>query len=504
MGFITWLFWMTWGTGIMCTIGSFIVQPRSQAPGFAAIGIACLIVAGIWTYFIVKAPAKNAAKTQQKYLEKENEQKHLSTLRGLEKYRAMDEADAAAYARGVEAIRQLGMIMQESVYQEKEKDWAVLGGLADGVAGPVAGIATAANAIQENVRIREENEARRAWGVQQNLYMSNLAAQAEEKRPYAMSMEELQKHFRADFWKKPSEFMKMLNMETVKIHPEPDSHAVTIVASWTRKEDICIDGSIRAMLYDDEHRYLGCAYLALPKVGTASERGEISGICANPLSKNIASVEYEAISLWELAHIQAPKNAVEYSHDEEEKALQQREADLQRDLKLSAEKYEVLKYAEKKAADKLRLKRLVRLLPVVALLVIVVFAIIGINNAKLDRISQSYYTECEKTFSDTMLNKFTGLERVDFSIISVEEVKSMSGHYTVSVRVDLTTNDADAEMSKFNLILSVERALPNDFLTDSGETVTYTNYDATDDYFCEEMIYIYLDGELISEPHSIY
>lgn len=45
--------------------------------------------------------------------------------------------------------------------QEKEKDWAVLGGLASDLAGGGAGIATAVNTQLENQQIRDRNETRR-------------------------------------------------------------------------------------------------------------------------------------------------------------------------------------------------------------------------------------------------------------------------------------------------------------------------------------------------------
>lgn len=507
MGCGTYLLLMTWGMGLVCTIGSFVVQPRSQAPAAAAVGAVFLIVAIIWTYFVARAPIKEAAKKQaekqKEYLEKESEQKYLSTLRGLEKYRKMDEADAAAYARGIEAMRQLGTIMQQSVYQEKEKDWAILGGIADGIAGPVAGIVTAANVIQDNARIREENEARRAWGAQQNLYMRSLASQAEASRPYAMSMEELKKYFRADFWKKPSEFLKMLNLKTVSIIPEPYSNAVTVKASWTRSENICIDGAIRAMLYDDEEQYLGCAWLVLPKVGTASDSGELTGICANPLSKNVANVKYEAISLWELAHVQAPENIPEYDLDEEEKLLKQRELLLQQHLDTGIKKYAALKSEENKASRKVRLNALVGLFIIVILVLAVVFAVGNVKNNKLDSIAESYSTECEKSVISAILNEYNEIASVDFSVTSVKEVKSMSGYYVASIRLDLTTSIENAHIDGYYIKRSAENALTEEFVTNNGETVTYNNLDASDEYYCQEMIYIYLNGELISEPRSL-
>lgn len=58
---------------------------------------------------------------------------------------------------GQKAMRELSLIMGTSAYQEKKKDWAVLGGIADGIAGPGAGLAVAANAMAENCAIEQRN-----------------------------------------------------------------------------------------------------------------------------------------------------------------------------------------------------------------------------------------------------------------------------------------------------------------------------------------------------------
>ena len=48
--FLNYAFLYAWGAGIIFTWGGFIVRPRSQAPGFYAIGIVCLAIAAFWTY----------------------------------------------------------------------------------------------------------------------------------------------------------------------------------------------------------------------------------------------------------------------------------------------------------------------------------------------------------------------------------------------------------------------------------------------------------------------
>ncbi len=82
------------------------------------------------------------------------------------------------YKKGQEAIKELGIILGTSVKQEKKKDWALLGGIAEGIAGPGAGIAVAGNAIAENIAIEQRNALARQAANQtiQSIYSgaSNL------------------------------------------------------------------------------------------------------------------------------------------------------------------------------------------------------------------------------------------------------------------------------------------------------------------------------------------
>ena len=70
------------------------------------------------------------------------------------------------YREGQEAMKTLGMIYASSVSQTPKHDWAILGGIAEGIAGPGAGIAVAANAMIENQRIEEQNRRARAAATQ--------------------------------------------------------------------------------------------------------------------------------------------------------------------------------------------------------------------------------------------------------------------------------------------------------------------------------------------------
>lgn len=56
---------------------------------------------------------------------------------------------------GEQALRQLGMIYAGQ--QQKESSWAIVGGIAEGIAGPAAGIMAAANTMENNRKILEYN-----------------------------------------------------------------------------------------------------------------------------------------------------------------------------------------------------------------------------------------------------------------------------------------------------------------------------------------------------------
>lgn len=306
MGCGTYLYFMAWGAGIIGTILGFNV-PRSDAPMLFGMGIIGFAVAIIWTVAMITAPKREAEKKRAKKLEEqiEREQKEekFAHMEGLQKFHEMDVDDAMKYQKGIEAMRELGVIMQRSVYQEKEKDWAILGGIADGIAGPAAGIITAANAINDNARIKAENAARREWGAKQNEFYQDLARQAERERPRAFSMNELQEKYTAILSWDPSTLFSMIKLSDTKIDIDEQTGAVEVSTSW-RQDDksICIDGALRAKIYSSYGSCVGCAYLVLPKVGTVGFKGKMSGICVSPkLHSTSYTVKIEPVDLWELA-----------------------------------------------------------------------------------------------------------------------------------------------------------------------------------------------------------
>ena len=297
---------LSWVLGVVFTVAPFFNTKAPSFGSFLGFGIICLIIAAISTYYYISAPKmKEKAEIEEqlsKQTDLENSQKRRAHMEGLEKYHDMDEEEAHNYQKSIDAMRTLGTLMQQSVYQEKEKDWAILGGIAEGIAGPAAGIVTAANAMKENERIREQNAANREWGAKQNAFLQDLARQSERDRPVHLSMEKLQQKYEVILAWAPATLLSKINIGSENATVDEKTGAVTVTASWSQRDrTICIDGSLRAKLYSSDGKCAGCAYLVFPKIGTAEFTGTLSEICARPKGSGKYDIKIEPVDLWELA-----------------------------------------------------------------------------------------------------------------------------------------------------------------------------------------------------------
>lgn len=235
----------------------------------------------------------------------EEQQKKLAHLEGLDKFLKMHNDWVKEYQEALKAMRDLGDIMQLSVYQEKEKDWAILGGIADGIAGPGAGAATAVNAMLDNVKIREQNAANRRWGAQQNMNLQLQANELAKKAPRTLTMEQVQQQYEVVMAWKPETLFKQIRIQEKKAEIDPQTKSVVVsVIHRGVKGAFRIDGALRAMIYTEKGEFAGCAYLPLPRRGikrTGSVGSLLNGICAEPLIASKAyTVEVEPLDLWEL------------------------------------------------------------------------------------------------------------------------------------------------------------------------------------------------------------
>lgn len=318
MSFKSYIITMAWAMAVACFFGSTIIEPRSDAPLAFFTGILFLIGAITLTY--IDYSMKKKAK-EKEYTEKRNEfylmeieQKELASLEGLAKYFKQNEIDIQKYQKGIAAMRRLGVMVEESVYQEKEKNWAILGGLADGIAGPAAGVVTAANAMQDNVRIREENAQRRAWGASQNAMYQNFADEAENLKPTSLTVDQLAKKYNVNFTYSPITLFKYISYQEPTYTLDPLTKSITVTLNWNQnRKNLWIDGSLRAKIYTNDHKLAGCAYLVLPKGGTKEYKGELSGVCTYPKYPGEYKIEIEPIDLWELS-LKYGANSVNNDH----------------------------------------------------------------------------------------------------------------------------------------------------------------------------------------------
>lgn len=137
------------------------------------------------TYYFEKGKALSE-KTAQRNAQKKESEKHLvikgnptkeektfldraaalTSLSGVEKRKTMllnlvQDYDVRinALKEGEEALKTLGVAFLEQ--QKKETSWAIMGGIADGIAGPAAGLAVAAETMANNRKVQEHNASMR-------------------------------------------------------------------------------------------------------------------------------------------------------------------------------------------------------------------------------------------------------------------------------------------------------------------------------------------------------
>ncbi len=283
-----------------------------------SIVIGCIL--GVPSIIRYQKELEEAKKRQEKEKERkeklseqiaqEREQKELAHTEGLEKYHKIELENARKHQRHVDALRTIGALAQQSVYQEQKKDWAVLGGIAEGISGTAAGIVTALDTMKENERIEAENAAWREWGAQKNAHFQSLAAQAAWNSPTVLTMPLLQRKYEAIMSWHPITLLSLITIESVSTHIHYPTDAVTVRVKWSQKDrSICVDGALRAKLYTSTGKCAGCAYLVLPIKGTSTcteetsigFKGTLSGICAEPLPSTQYTVKIEPVDLWELA-----------------------------------------------------------------------------------------------------------------------------------------------------------------------------------------------------------
>lgn len=282
------------------------------APGAIILGTILIIVSIVWLVISIKGEKaavqreveeeRIAAKQElKKQIELASKQKSLAYMFGEDKRNKMIRDKDKERMEMAKTMKELAFAVDPLAYQEKEHNWATWGGIAEGIAGPAAGIATAVQTMEENAQIRARNAATK---VQMEQLRSDLIKQSITLQ-YSSGKT---RQCRVIDWWSPKSLFNDLSIDTQSISIDPVTKSVKI-SVYVYPPAYTIDGAIRAKLYTNEGKYAGCAYLVFPENGTLLEgdgeysrkRKMVSGICAEPIyKKNTYTVKFEPVNLWEL------------------------------------------------------------------------------------------------------------------------------------------------------------------------------------------------------------
>lgn len=226
---------------------------------------------------------------------------------GMEK-RQMMLKDLMAEARKNEKDTEFRKEMMNRTLIQKEHDWATHGGIASGIAGPAAGIATAIDIQAKNARIREQN-------AQMMPYVAMMAGNYNKTAEgYRAQYNQYAADLKATSTKLVSKDTKEEVMNNIIItdskYTVSNSGAVTVEAKFGIKPEYriydsikpTIDGCVAARLMKDG-KCEGSAYFVFP----------VDGIIANPTLKAICTkttdpkatytLEFDADNVWAMERL---------------------------------------------------------------------------------------------------------------------------------------------------------------------------------------------------------
>lgn len=228
-----------------------------------------------------------------------------SELSGKEKRISMIKAMMAPFEAQLKNINEMekdrdkmtSYIMNMGI--EKEKDWALWGGVAEGIGGLGAGISTALDMQAENVEIRARNERQRAenmdTAVSMYSFQNSMIDDARKENqntqnklaPYNAMLNRAKSAIVSN--KPGTDAIKELDFGNTKVQISPYG-AFSVEVDVTQRNELTVgydsavvDGTIAAELYQ-KGKCVGSALCVLPLKGTESPV-TIKGICkggANP------------------------------------------------------------------------------------------------------------------------------------------------------------------------------------------------------------------------------
>ncbi|MBQ5991053.1 MAG: hypothetical protein IJL62_00735 [Clostridia bacterium] len=248
---------------------------------------------------------RQAAAIQSK---KDEERRQFETLNRYSSFSGRDKRIAILTDERKEALNEAEMmrITAKTVHdatQQKEQDWATQGGIASGIAGPAAGIATALNVQAKNAEIRAQN--------QENLKTFAPAIQAAYRKAfeYDSRADALQKQIDEAKIKLVSKDDALTCLSRITFSDTTvdvsETGACTVTTTAKAKQPLLIfddvkatiDGTVIAKIYDGKS-LVGAASLVLPKYGISSE-AELKGMCLScGTPGKHYTVQFAAVNLW--------------------------------------------------------------------------------------------------------------------------------------------------------------------------------------------------------------
>ena len=187
--------------------------------------------------------------------------------------------------------------------QQKEKDWATWGGIADGIAGFGAGVSTAIDIQRQNMEIRAENERRRQATLPAYMFATNSAYENRKNADKIMAeVENVRMKLISD--ESSEDLMKKISFTNTDVLVSETGAAMvctsaSLIPNFKIFDDVpaVVDGTIVAKIYN-ENQLCGTAQLVLPLYGLG-QNITLNGICldcCDPEKKYTA--KFVAKNLW--------------------------------------------------------------------------------------------------------------------------------------------------------------------------------------------------------------
>lgn len=205
-----------------------------------------------------------------------------SDLTGKDKRIAILSDRAAELRKEAKGDREFADMLMRSG-QQKEQDWAIWGGIANGLAGVGVGVSMAADVQLQNMQIRAENEKHREAALPGYMFMTNSARDNQKNADRIMEeIENIKLKLVADV--PASELMKKITFSNTDVLVSETGAAMVCTSAsldpnFRIYEDVpaVVDGTIVAKIFDGD-QLSGTAQLVLPVFGLG-QNIPLNGIC---------------------------------------------------------------------------------------------------------------------------------------------------------------------------------------------------------------------------------